>query len=166
MKRFFISFLVTVILGAGLYFLITSFLKNNSEEREEPNNIEENYDFDDSYSTRTTIEELESLISSNEQIIILIGKEKEEATKKVSSILGSIENIDDLNVYYLEKEDQIEKTTAYQNLLTNYPELSNYLNCAPVILVFRNNTLIGGLPGEIEEKNLLNFLEYTEVRKT
>ena len=166
MKRFFISFLVTVILGAGLYFLITSFLKNNSEEREEPNNIEENYDFDDSYSTRTTIEELESLISSNEQIIILIGKEKEEATKKVSSILGSIENIDDLNVYYLEKEDQIEKTTAYQNLLTNYPELTNYLNFAPVILVFRNNTLIGGLPGEIEEKNLLIFLESTEVRKT
>ena len=166
MKRFFISFLVTVILGAGLYFLITSFLKNNSEEREEPNNIDENYDFDDSYSTRTTIEELESLISSNEQIIILIGKEKEEATKKVSSILGSIENIDDLNVYYLEKEDQIEKTTAYQNLLTNYPELTNYLNFAPVILVFRNNTLIGGLPGEKEKKNLLNFLEYTEVRKT
>ena len=51
----------------------------------------------------------------------------------------------------------------YQNLLASYPELNNYMNFTPVILVFRNKEFIGGLPGEVEKKNLIHFLEYTEV---
>ncbi len=165
MKRFLLSFIITIALGLGLYFLITAiFTSDNNSEIPE---IEEvTYEFDDSYSTQTLVEDLAPLIASKEEIIILIGKKEEEATKKVSSLLGSIDNIDNLNVYYLEKEDQIEKTSAYQNLLTNYEELSSYMNFAPVILVFKNNTFIGGLPGEVEIRNIKNFLEYTEVGKS
>ena len=68
-----------------------------------------------------------------------------------------------INIYYLERQDDISLSLSYQNLLASYPELNNYMNFTPVILVFRNKEFIGGLPGEVEKKNLIHFLEYTEV---
>lgn len=163
MKRLLIVFIITICLGGCIYFITTLFPKDDLES-EFPNEeeTEESYEFDISYGKKTTLEEIETEIVNNKEVIILIGTEKEDVTKKVSSILGTIENIESHNVYYLEKSEMTDEET-YQNLLNNYPDLSNYINFTPVILVFRNNELIGGLPGEVEERNIKAFLEYAEV---
>ena len=165
MRRLIIAFVITIVLGVGIYCLTTFIFKDKEEVtvNKEEENSEETYDFNISYGTKISLEEMGETISNNEEVIILIGNEEEDTTKKVSSILGNVENIDSLNVYYLEKEEMVSNETLYQSLFTTYPELSNYLNFTPVILVFKDNTLIGGLPGGVEEKNIVNFLEYTEV---
>lgn len=160
MKRLFIAFLITLVLGVGIYFITT--LIGNKEETTPVIKEEITYEFDDSYSENVTIDALSENINNEEEVIILIGKKEEDPTKKVSAILGELE-MQDTNIYYLERQDNISESLSYQNLLASYPELNNYMNFTPVILVFRNREFIGGLPGEAEKKNITQFLEYTEV---
>ena len=160
MKRLFIAFLITLVLGVGIYFITT--LIGNKEETTPVIKEEITYEFDDSYSENVTIDALSENINNEEEVIILIGKKEEDPTKKVSAILGELE-MQDTNIYYLERQDNISESLSYQNLLASYPELNNYMNFTPVILVFRNREFIGGLPGEEEKKNITQFLEYTEV---
>lgn len=160
MKRLFIAFLITLVLGAGIYLFTT--LIGNKKENSPVKNEEITYEFDDSYSQEATIDTLSENINNEENIIVLIGKKEEEPTKKVSTLLGDLE-MQNINIYYLERQDDISLSLSYQNLLASYPELNNYMNFTPVILVFRNKEFIGGLPGEVEKKNLIHFLEYTEV---
>lgn len=160
MKRLFIAFLITLVLGAGIYLFTT--LIGNKKENSPVKNEEITYEFDDSYSQEATIDTLSENINNEEDVIILIGKKEEEPTKKVSTLLGDLE-MQNINIYYLERQDDISLSLSYQNLLASYPELNNYMNFTPVILVFRNKEFIGGLPGEVEKKNLIHFLEYTEV---
>lgn len=160
MKRLFIAFLITLVLGVGIYFITT--LIGNKEETTPVIKEEITYEFDDSYSETVTIDALSENINTEEEVIILIGKKEEDPTKKVSTILGELE-MQDTNIYYLERQDNISESLSYQNLLASYPELNNYMNFTPVILVFRNREFIGGLPGEVEKKNITQFLEYTEV---
>ena len=162
MRRLVIVFILTIVVGVGIY-LISTMIFNQEEKKVLEEKETEPILFDDSYSKEITIDHFEEEIKNNEQMIIFIGRKEEEATKKVSNVLKKVENIDELNVYYLEKEEKINEQPSYKNLLSTYKELSNYMNFTPVILVFKNNTFIGGLPGEVEEKNLLQFLEYTEV---
>ena len=164
MRRLVIVFILTIVVGVGIY-LISTMIFNQEEKKVLEEKETEPILFDDSYSKEITIDHFEEEIKNNEQMIIFIGRKEEEATKKVSNVLKKVENIDELNVYYLEKEEKINEQPSYQNLLSTYKELSNYMNFTPVILVFKNNTFIGGLPVEVEEKNLLQFLEYTEVLK-
>ena len=165
MKRLGIVFLATLVIGTGIYLLV-NFLTNKEEAAtptvSEPKEITYEFTFD--YGTSIQFNELSSTLKENREAIILIGKEKEEATKKVSTLLGNIENISSEKVYYIEREDSSYEN-SYQELISLYPELSSYLNFTPVILVFKDNTFVGGLPGEVEEKNIINFLEYTEVLK-
>ena len=156
MKRLFIAFLITLVLGAGIYLFAT--LIGNKKENSPVKNEEITYEFDDSYSQEATIDTLSENINNEEDVIVLIGKKEEEPTKKVSTLLGDLE-MQNINIYYLERQDDISLSLSYQNLLASYPELNNYMNFTPVILVFRNKEFIGGLPGEVEKK----FLEYTEV---
>lgn len=160
MKRLFIAFLITLVLGAGIYLFTT--LIGNKKENSSVKNEEITYEFDDSYSKEATIDTLSENINNEEDVIVLIGKKEEEPTKKVSTLLGDLE-MQNINIYYLERQDDISLSLSYQNLLASYPELNNYMNFTPVILVFRNKEFIGGLPGEVEKKNLIHFLEYTEV---
>ena len=160
MKRLFIAFLITLVLGAGIYLFTT--LIGNKKENSPVKNEEITYEFDDSYSQVATIDTLSENINNEEDVIVLIGKKEEEPTKKVSTLLGDLE-MQNINIYYLERQDDISLSLSYQNLLASYPELNNYMNFTPVILVFRNKEFIGGLPGELEKKNLIHFLEYTEV---
>lgn len=160
MKRLFIAFLITLVLGAGIY-LFTALI-GNKKENSSVKNEEITYEFDDSYSQEATIDTLSENINNEEDVIVLIGKKEEEPTKKVSTLLGDLE-MQNINIYYLERQDDISLSLSYQNLLASYPELNNYMNFTPVILVFRNKEFIGGLPGEVEKKNLIQFLEYTEV---
>ena len=160
MKRLFIAFLITLVLGAGIYLFTT--LIGNKKENSPVKNEEITYEFDDSYSQEATIDSLSENINNEEDVIVLIGKKEEEPTKKVSTLLGDLE-MQNINIYYLERQDDISLSLSYQNLLASYPELNNYMNFTPVILVFRNKEFIGGLPGEVEKKNLIHFLEYTEV---
>ena len=160
MKRLFIAFLITLVLGAGIYLFTT--LIGNKKENSSVKNEEITYEFDDSYSQEATIDTLSENINNEEEVIVLIGKKEEEPTKKVSTLLGDLE-MQNINIYYLERQDDISLSLSYQNLLASYPELNNYMNFTPVILVFRNKEFIGGLPGEVEKKNLIHFLEYTEV---
>lgn len=160
MKRLFIAFLITLVLGAGIYLFTT--LIGNKKENSPVKNEEITYEFDDSYSQEATIDTLSENINNEEDVIVLIGKKEEEPTKKVSTLLGDLE-MQNINIYYLERQDDISLSLSYQNLLASYPELNNYMNFTPVILVFRNKEFIGGLPGEVEKKNLIQFLEYTEV---
>lgn len=160
MKRLFIAFLITLVLGAGIYLFTT--LIGNKKENSSVKNEEITYEFDDSYSQEATIDTLSENINNEEDVIVLIGKKEEEPTKKVSTLLGDLE-MQNINIYYLERQDDISLSLSYQNLLASYPELNNYMNFTPVILVFRNKEFIGGLPGEVEKKNLIQFLEYTEV---
>lgn len=159
MKRLFMAFLITLVLGVGLYF-ITTLIGSKKETTSVTKEI--TYEFDDSYSKEVTIDKLSENINDQEEVIVLIGEKKQETTKKVSTILGDL-NIKKTNIYYLEREDKMVNSLSYQNLLVSYPELSNYMNFTPVILVFRNHTFIGGLPGEVEAKNITQFLEYAEV---
>ena len=159
MKRLFIAFLITLVLGVGIYFITT--LIGNKEETTPVIKEEITYEFDDSYSETVTIDALSENINTEEEVIILIGKKEEDPTKKVSTILGELE-MQDTNIYYLERHN-ISESLSYQNLLASYPELNNYMNFTPVILVVRNREFIGGLPGEVEKKNITQFLEYTEV---
>ena len=160
MKRLFIAFLITLVLGAGIYLFTT--LIGNKKENSPVKNEEITYEFDDSYSQEATIDTLSENINNEEDVIVLIGKKEEEPTKKVSTLLGDLE-MQNINIYYLERQDDISLSLSYQNLLASYPELNNYMNFTPIILVFRNKEFIGGLPGEVEKKNLIHFLEYTEV---
>lgn len=160
MKRLSIAFLVTLVLGIGIYFITT--LIEKKDETSPVIKEEITYEFDDSYSQETTIDTLSENINNEEKVIVLIGKKQEDSTKKVSSIVGEL-NILDTNIYYLERQNDMSKSLSYQNLLTSYPELSNYMNFTPVILVFQNKEFIGGLPGEVEKKNIMQFLEYTEI---
>ena len=160
MKRLFIAFLITLVLGAGIYLFTT--LIGNKKENSPVKNEEITYEFDDSYSQEATLDTLSENINNEEDVIVLIGKKEEEPTKKVSTLLGDLE-MQNINIYYLERQDDISLSLSYQNLLASYPELNNYMNFTPVILVFRNKEFIGGLPGEVEKKNLIHFLEYTEV---
>ena len=160
MKRLFIAFLITLVLGAGIYLFTT--LIGNKKENSSVKNEEITYEFDDSYSQEATIDTLSENINNEEDVIVLIGKKEEEPTKKVSTLLGDLE-MQNINIYYLERQDDISLSLSYQNLLASYPELNNYMNFTPVILVFRNKEFIGGLPGEVEKKNLIQILEYTEV---
>ena len=160
MKRLFIAFLITFVLGAGIYLFAT--LIGNKKENSPVKNEEITYEFDDSYSQEATIDTLSENINNEEDVIVLIGKKEEEPTKKVSTLLGDLA-MQNINIYYLERQDDISLSLSYQNLLASYPELNNYMNFTPVILVFRNKEFIGGLPGEVEKKNLIHFLEYTEV---
>ena len=163
MRRLLIVCIITICLGGCIYFVTTLFTKEErANETSNEEEVEETYEFDIYYGTKISFEEIELEIVKNEEVIILIGAEEEEATKKVSSILGNIEDIESHNVYYLEKSEMTDEE-IYQNLLNNYPNLSNYINFTPVILVFKNNELIGGLPGEVEERNIKAFLEYAEV---
>lgn len=159
MKRLVMAFIITILIGLALYFIISLLVSEPVTNDSKTSEKEVTYEFDDSYSKEITVSNLETEIQSGDEIVVLIGQKQEDATKKVSSILGHIEGIESLNVYYLEKDDQ----TNYQNLLDHYPLLSNYLNFTPVILVFRDQTLIGGLPGEVEQKNLTAFFNYTSV---
>ena len=160
MKRLFIAFLITLVLGAGIYLFTT--LIGNKKENSSVKNEEITYEFDDSYSQEATIDTLSENINNEEDVIVLIGKKEEEPTKKVSTLLGDLE-MQNINIYYLERQDDISLSLSYQNLSASYHELNNYMNFTPVILVFRNKEFIGGLPGEVEKKNLIHFLEYTEV---
>lgn len=167
MKRLLIAFLITIALGLIIYFVTNTLFKDSNNHNNESKMKEEQikYNFDMSYGIEITIEEMKDIIKNNSKTIILIGKKNEKPTKKVSTILGEIPNIENSNIYYLEKADTLNNNKSYQELLTTYPELSNYLNFAPVILAFKSNSLIGGLPGEVEEKNIISFLEYTENLK-
>ena len=160
MKRLFIAFLITLVLGAGIYLFTT--LIGNKKENSPVKNEEITYEFDDSYSQEATIDTLSENINNEEDVFVLIGKKEEEPTKKVSTLLGDL-GMQNINIYYLERQDDISLSLSYQNLLASYPELNNYMNFTPVILVFRNKEFIGGLPGEVEKKKLIHFLEYTEV---
>lgn len=162
MKRLLISFSVTITIGLMIYFSLALIKENDSEVKEDTIKQEEkNYEFDISYGEEININSMASTISEHENVIILLGEREKDATKKVSSLLGKVEKIDTIPIYYIEKENS--NKTIYQNLINKYPTLSNYINFTPVILVFKNNELIGGLPGEVEEKNILNFLKYTEI---
>lgn len=165
MRRLVIASVITIIIGVCTYFILTNIGDETDKKTEETENIEqeEKIELDISYATEIQIEELEEKIHESDEVIVLIGNKDEESTKKVSNRLGKVENIDSFHVYYLEKEEDINQSDAYHNLLSSDEDLSNYMNFTPVILVFRNNTFIGGLPGEVEEKNISNFLKYTEV---
>ena len=164
MKRLLITCVITIIIGLGIIFIGNKVTDKTleSEIKTPTTPAEPTYDFDLSYGSEIAWDELSHIIQNQDQVVILIGEKEEDATKKVSSLLGSIENIESLNVYYLEKEQEIQEDT-FNNLLTTYPDLNNYLNFTPVILVFKNNTLIGGLPGETEVKNIENFFSYTQI---
>ncbi len=162
MKRLLISFAITLALGLTLYFVF-NLVKGKDEQSIDNTPVEETYEFDISYGTQTTLEEVEEKIKNKEELIVFIGNQEEKATKKVSNILGKVENIETLKVYYLEKEEELKDEEKLEQFLNDYQGLSNYIPFTPVILVFKNNTLIGGLPGEIEERNLITFLQYTEM---
>ncbi len=157
MSRLIATFGVTIIIGFALFLAITFFFKK--DETSEQNGVS----FDISYVSQIKIDELIEIIASEEEVILLVGNSLEEATIKVSNILKNMGNLDDLNIYYLEKTDDIVKSSYYTDIILQYPELNNYLNFTPVILVFRANNLVAGLPGEIEQRNLRQFFLYTDV---
>ena len=80
MKRLFIAFLITLVLGVGIYFITT--LIGNKEETTPVIKEEITYEFDDSYSENVTIDTLSENINNEEEVIILIGKKEEDPTKK------------------------------------------------------------------------------------
>ena len=118
MKRLFIAFLITLVLGVGIYFITT--LIGNKEETTPVIKEEITYEFDDSYSENVTIDTLSENINNEEEVIILIGKKEEDPTKKVSTILGELE-MQDTNIYYLERQDNISKSLSYQNFPPSFP---------------------------------------------
>ena len=97
MKRLFIAFLITLVLGAGIYLFTT--LIGNKEENSPVKNEEITYEFDDSYSQEATIDTLSENINNEEDVIVLIGKKEEEPTKKVSTLLGDLE-MQNINIYH------------------------------------------------------------------
>lgn len=165
MKRLLLTSLITIVIGIVIFITYELFfIKENVETSEtEQQNIEQIYEFDISYAKKVAIEELKNIIEEEETILIFIGKEEEEATKKISTILSDLKDVYKFNLYYLEKESGIEKTLAYQDLLTSYPDITNYINFTPVILAFKNNQFIAGIPGGVEQKNIVSFLEYIET---
>ena len=154
MKRLLLTSLITIVIGIVIFITYELFfIKENVETSEtEQQNIEQIYEFDISYAKKVAIEELKNII-----------EEEEEATKKISTILSDLKDVYKFNLYYLEKESGIEKTLAYQDLLTSYPDITNYINFTPVILAFKNNQFIAGIPGGVEQKNMVSFLEYIET---
>ena len=152
MKRLLLTSLITIVIGIVIFITYELFfIKENVETSEtEQQNIEQIYEFDISYAKKVAIEELKNII-------------EEEATKKISTILSDLKDVYKFNLYYLEKESGIEKTLAYQDLLTSYPDITNYINFTPVILAFKNNQFIAGIPGGVEQKNMVSFLEYIET---
>lgn len=164
MKRLFLTSLITIVIGIGIFIVYELFFTRENIETPEikEQNTEQIYEFDISYAQNVAIEELKNIIEKEENLLLFIGREEEETTKKISTILSELKDTNQFNLYYLEKERDIEKTSAYQDLLTSYPDITNYINFTPVILAFKNNQFIAGLPGGVEQKNLANFLEYIE----
>ena len=78
MKRLFIAFLITLVLGVGIYFITT--LIGNKEETTPVIKEEITYEFDDSYSETVTIDTLSENINNEEEVIILIGKKEQDPT--------------------------------------------------------------------------------------
>lgn len=165
MRRLLITCIITIMIGLGIFTVYNLIFKQQEIKDIEQETVEENYEFDISYAKKIAIEELENIIKKEETILIFTGKEAEEATRKVSTILKKIKNIESFDIYYLEKEDNIENTSAYKDLLTNYSDISNFINFTPVILAFKNNQFLGGLPGEVEQKNIINFLKYIDYQE-
>ena len=163
MKRLFVAFFITITIGLSIYLLSTIFHKEGEEKNSNEEIIENTYEFDISYANTIKLESLLDTINNNEKTVILIGNKEESETKKVSSLLGNIDGIESLNIYYMEKEESWLDSSSYQDLLINYPELSNYISFTPVLLVFKQNTFVGGLPGEVEERNITQFFKYTEI---
>ena len=156
MKRLGIAFLITIILGGIIYLFVSIF------KEEEKNTIKEEIYFDFSYGKEITLDELEQVLKKD-FAVILMGNKENKATKTVSLLLKNIKSENKVNYYYLEKKDSFNNEEIYENFMLSYPSISNYMNFSPVILVFNNNSFIGGLPGEVKERNLTQFLEYTQV---
>ena len=84
MKRLLITFIVTIVLGVGLYFLVTIFTDKNEEEI--PVNKEETIEkeeFDISNWTDISIEDLLEVLQNNEEVIIFVGNKDDENTKRI-----------------------------------------------------------------------------------
>ncbi len=160
MRRFIITCVITVVLGVGVYLVVDFIGKNNGEDVPVNEEIEETMQID-VYQNKITMEELMDIAIDAETLVVFVGNQEDEATINVGTVLSSIPEIETFPFYYLEKEEL--DASLYQSLLISYPELENYINFTPVILVFKNNILFGGLPGEVEKRNVIQFFEYAEL---
>ena len=160
MTRFIITCVITVVLGVGVYLVVDFIGKNNGEDVPVNEEIEETMQID-VYQNKITMEELMDIAIDAETLVVFVGNQEDEATINVGTVLSSIPEIETFPFYYLEKEEL--DASLYQSLLISYPELENYINFTPVILVFKNNILFGGLPGEVEKRNVIQFFEYAEL---
>ena len=160
MRRFIITCVITVVLGVGVYLVVDFIGKNNGEDVPVNEEIEETMQID-VYQNKITMEELIDIAIDAETLVVFVGNQEDEATINVGTVLSSIPEIETFPFYYLEKEEL--DASLYQSLLISYPELENYINFTPVILVFKNNILFGGLPGEVEKRNVIQFFEYAEL---
>ena len=159
MRRLLIACVITIVLGVGIY-LVGDLIIKNKEDEPVAEKTEETVQID-VYQNKITTEELIDTIKDKETIVVFLGSQEDEATINVGKTLGSIKEIESFSLYYLEKKELDDLT--YQSLLNNYPDLTNYLNFTPVILVFKESTLVGGLPGEVEKKNIIQFFNYVEL---
>ena len=159
MRRLLIACVITIVLGVGIY-LVGDLIIKNKEDEPVAEKTEETVQID-VYQNKITTEELIDTIKDKETIVVFLGSQEDEATINVGKTLGSIKEIESFSLYYLEKKELDD--LMYQSLLNNYPDLTNYLNFTPVILVFKESTLVGGLPGEVEKKNIIQFFNYVEL---
>lgn len=154
MKRFLSSLIVTLILGSIILISLNYFKKDNEEN-------ELGYIFDMSYATTIEATNLQELIK-NEEIILMIGNKNQNSTAKMSAFLKDVASDYNLKIYYLEK-DGID-LDIYNTWANSIPNLNEFSGFSPVLLVFKNNALINGYPGDAEYRNLLSFLKYCEVK--
>lgn len=157
MKRFVLVFLITIVLGIGLYFVGMLFVSHEDDYSYE--NEEEAELYIDIYELEISLASLMSMVEEGQTVVVFMGNKNDETTQKVGEVISGIAGIEDLNIYYLEKEEN----ETYQELMNEYPLVSDYIKFSPVILVFKDNDFVGGLPGEVKEKNIINFFSYTEV---
>jgi len=154
MKRFLISLIITLALGSVIIFLINYDKDDNDSE-------ELRFVFDINYANVVEAKDLRELVKK-EETILMIGDKNQNSTAKMSAFLKDVASDYKLNIYYLEKDGiDLETFNTWVNSISN---LNNYSGFSPVLLVFKNNELISGYPGDAEYRNLYSFLKYCEVK--
>lgn len=159
MKRLLSSFFITLGLGLILYFGYEWIKKDRDDSH---NNEEIKYIFDNSFMNIVEVSNLENIIDNNEDVILLIGNESSNSTAKVTTYLKELKTDYNLEVYYLEINDDIKANFNYTNFINKY-ELGNDAYFEPILMVFKNHKYVMGYPGDGSYRNLKSFLEYTQI---
>lgn len=159
MKRLLSSFFITLGLGLILYFGYNWIKKDSSEI---DNNEEIKYIFDNSYANIIKVNDLENVIESSQNVILLLGSRDSNSTAKMTTYLKELMLDYNLTVYYLEINEEIKTNICYTNFINKY-ELGSDAYFEPILMIFKNHKYVMGYPGDASYRNIKSFLEYTEI---